>query len=359
MLILQHPRESDVAINTARLAELGLEGSELRVGLDFSTDERVQRALSDVVAPPIILYPGPEARPIEEAPRDVPLTLVVLDGTWAQSKQLLKHNPVLSRLPRYALRPTEPSRYRIRRAPVAEYVCTAEAIAQALTALEPASFDAVKLLAPFEHFVEQQLTFARDRRATRHRHRRGPVKLRPLPPVLGDAGATFVALQGEASAWPRGTEWGPYPEVVHVVAERLGSGERFEARIRPRRPLAPAFSTYTGIERQWVLEGEPFEDFVARWARFSLPTDVLCSWGLFAVSLLHGEGLPLGQVLDLREAARHYLRASPGEVEQCCGTLGAALDAPWAPGRTGRRLMGALCVLRALVQQAELRTASP
>ena len=38
LLLLQHPRERRMGIGTARLAHLALPGSQLRVGLDFSTD---------------------------------------------------------------------------------------------------------------------------------------------------------------------------------------------------------------------------------------------------------------------------------------------------------------------------------
>src|SRR6187551_3259017 len=38
VVILQHPRESDVPINTARIAELALSNATLHVGLDFGRD---------------------------------------------------------------------------------------------------------------------------------------------------------------------------------------------------------------------------------------------------------------------------------------------------------------------------------
>src|SRR3954470_4374459 len=62
VVILQHPRESDVPINTARIAELALSNSTLHVGLDFARDSQLQAALSDPSAPPVLLFPSDDAK---------------------------------------------------------------------------------------------------------------------------------------------------------------------------------------------------------------------------------------------------------------------------------------------------------
>jgi len=46
VIVLQHPRERDVGIGTARIARLCLPGAVLRVGIDFSDDPVVQAALA-------------------------------------------------------------------------------------------------------------------------------------------------------------------------------------------------------------------------------------------------------------------------------------------------------------------------
>src|SRR5450432_897172 len=119
VLILQHPRERHVPINTARLARQSLPDAILRRGVDFATDPVV----ADVVAgrdggpPPYLLFPGPNAVDLAHARPDGPITLIVLDGTWWQAKKLLRRNPALSALPQLKLAPAAPSRYRIRREP--------------------------------------------------------------------------------------------------------------------------------------------------------------------------------------------------------------------------------------------------
>ena len=109
VVILQHPRESDVRINTARLVELQLERAERHVGIKLAEVPAFEARLTDPAAPPILLYPGAEALDLAEAPPAGPVTLVVLDGTWWQAKKLFQQNPELAKLPRYSLSPSAPT----------------------------------------------------------------------------------------------------------------------------------------------------------------------------------------------------------------------------------------------------------
>jgi len=138
ILLLQHPREQRVAIGTARMAQLALPNSRLRVGLDFAEDPEVLAILAQSHAT-YVLFPGPDASPIEQLPRDRGITLIVLDGTWWQARKLLKLNPAIARLPRVAFSPREPSAYVIRREPADFCMSTIEALAAVLKVLEPSS----------------------------------------------------------------------------------------------------------------------------------------------------------------------------------------------------------------------------
>ncbi|WP_263260839.1 DTW domain-containing protein [Pseudomonas sp. RIT-PI-S] len=149
VLILQHPSETAHALNTARLAALGLANSELMVA------EQVAPSLWQAgAARTCVLFPGEGATPL--APSEEPLQLLVLDGTWRKARKLLHLNPELAALPRVSLPAPQPSRYRLRKAPAEGALSTIEAIVQALEILEaPASFQA--LLAPFEALIEGQI----------------------------------------------------------------------------------------------------------------------------------------------------------------------------------------------------------
>ncbi len=154
VLILQHPSETNHALNTARFAALGLRNAQLCVGEVF--DELAQwLALPGYQA--CLLFPGDEAVMLTaRAQEQPPLLLVVPDGTWRKARKLLHANPLLAALPRVSLAASAPSRYRLRKAPSESALSTIEAITQALETLEaPARFDA--LLRPFEALIEGQI----------------------------------------------------------------------------------------------------------------------------------------------------------------------------------------------------------
>jgi DTW domain-containing protein YfiP len=354
VVLLQHPREADVPIGTAKLAELGLPNSRRFVGVDFASDREAVAALSDPEAPAILLYPSPDALPLSEIPKGARVTLVVVDGTWWQAQKLLKLNPLLRSLPHYVLSPSTPSRYRIRREPAEHCVSTIEAVARALSELEADSGEVERVLAPFDAMVEHQLAFA-SRKSRRHAEKRprapqAPPSLSAIAARRGD----LVIAYGEANAWPKGTPLGSTPEMVHFAAERFASGERFEAFVRPRLPLSPSFEHHTGLDAARAFAGESVEAFKLRLAAFLRPDDLLVTWGHYAVEVLRRDGVELPEHVDLRKAARDQLKQSPGDVVACAARLSRAPEAAWVDGRTGRRLAGLSAVTSALVERAEL-----
>ncbi|UII70081.1 DTW domain-containing protein [Pseudomonas sp. HN11] len=154
VLLLQHPSEVNHALNTARLAALGLNNTQLVVGEVF---EDLPTLLNVPGYQARLLFPADGAEPLQAyAPGDQPLLLVVPDGTWRKARKLLHLNPSLAALPRVALADGAVSRYRLRKAPDPGALSTVEAIVQALEVLEsPASF--VPLLKPFDALIDGQI----------------------------------------------------------------------------------------------------------------------------------------------------------------------------------------------------------
>ncbi|KGU84443.1 tRNA-uridine aminocarboxypropyltransferase [Pseudomonas mediterranea] len=154
VLLLQHPSEVNHALNTARLAALGLNNAELIVGEVF---ENLPALLNQPGYRACLLFPGEDAQPMQAyGPSDDPLLLVVPDGTWRKARKLLHLNPLLAALPRVTLADGGVSRYRLRKAPGPGALSTVEAIVQALQVLEaPISFE--PLLRPFEALIEGQI----------------------------------------------------------------------------------------------------------------------------------------------------------------------------------------------------------
>ncbi|MDI3397787.1 DTW domain-containing protein [Pseudomonas sp. V88_4] len=154
VLLLQHPSEVNHALNTARLAALGLNNAELIVGEVF---EDLPALLNRPGYRARLLFPADDAQPMQAyAASDEPLLLVVPDGTWRKARKMLHLNPLLAALPRVTLAEGGVSRYRLRKAPEPGALSTIEAIVQALQTLEaPASFE--PLLKPFEALIEGQI----------------------------------------------------------------------------------------------------------------------------------------------------------------------------------------------------------
>lgn len=156
VLILQHPSEVRHALNTARLAALGLSNAQLLVGEVF---EALPALLQQPGYRACLLFPGEQVQPLmpyEESCSELPLLLVVPDGTWRKARKLLHVNPQLANLPRVALPEGLSSRYRLRKAPMPGALSTLEAIVAALNTVEaPTCFDA--LLKPFEALIEGQI----------------------------------------------------------------------------------------------------------------------------------------------------------------------------------------------------------
>lgn len=344
VVVLQHPRERDKAVGTARIARLCLPNSEIFVGVDFAENQRLLQLLADPAQPAIVLYPGPGARDLRSDPPRGPVTLVTTDGTWHQARTLMRDNPALARLPRYAFAPERPSEYQIRREPRPDYVSTIEALAVALGALEadPERFGA--LLTPFRAMVAMQLQFAGRSARGRHRvkRRREQSARARLPDAL--LAPELLCVTGEANAWAhdRALRRPPHPhELVHWLAQRVdlgGRGESFELVLAPRLPLAKSPIVHARLSERELTHGEPLGALHRRWTAFTRDQDVWVCWGPYALNLLRREGLALPeQVIDLRKVAGDYLQSRPGSLEELIAERGLSY-APRGRGRGGERL---------------------
>jgi DTW domain-containing protein YfiP len=351
VVVVQHPRERDVPIGTARMATLCLPSSELHITTSVAESPELARALADPSRPAILLSPGEGARDIVREPPAGPITLVVVDGTWWQAAKIIKCDPVLRALPRYAFTPPSPSEYRIRREPEETFVSTIEALALALAALEGKSFDA--LFAPFRAMVDFQLEQTRIHNSRRQKKSRGPRPPKPrLPAIVTERARDLVCVVGESNAWPyESAERKHYPEeLLHWAAVRVATGEHFDAILAPRNPLAPRTLRWVELAEA-DLRGS-LVDLQERWRAFVQPTDVIASWGTYATKIFESSGLSLSRPrVDLREAARMWCRGKVGTLEELAVRM-ELTPRSFGPGRANRRLS----LLEALANFFENRT---
>jgi DTW domain-containing protein YfiP len=156
VVLLLHQLELRKTTNTGRLALRCLTNSALALRGQLIEDLTLPRNAA-VVAPawlteaarPVLLFPGADARPLEEfASADgPPLTLVVPDGTWSQASRMRKRFPGLDQIPCARLPDTLVSTYRLRHDLRPGHLSTMQAIAHAIGILESTA-------------VEQQLLHA-------------------------------------------------------------------------------------------------------------------------------------------------------------------------------------------------------
>jgi DTW domain-containing protein len=341
VVILQHPRERDVAIGTARMASLCLPQASLHVGVRWDEHPGLARALGDASRPPILLYPGEGARDILADPPTGPVTLVVVDGTWSQAKTVVRDNPVLARLPRYAFTAPEPTQYRIRREPRREYVSTIEALMHVLGALEGDAARFRSLLEPFRAMVDAQL----DHQARGGQPRVRKPRVKPsvgarLPSAVTTRFDDLVCVVGEANAWPFvAGQQSLGDELVHWVARRVATGEEFDMVAAPRMALAPSTVFHTELDEAALHGGVPRDALVAAFQAFLRPGDVVCSWGHYAPELFAGSGgtLPDDRI-DLRAAAQRLTSRKLGGIEAYAASVASASAAREIRGRARRRL---------------------
>jgi DTW domain-containing protein len=358
VLMLQHPREHGKAVNTARIAALALPSSTLHVGIDFADTPEVIEAISDPSHPAVLLYPGPDASDLERLPPAGPVTLVVIDGTWHQARALLRKNPRIAALPRYAFTPPRPSEYRIRKEPSPECVSTIEALAHALPLLEGDRARFAALLEPFRAMVDFQLTYvARSsggRRRMRRRDGRSATSASArLPRELLDA--RLVCVAGEANAWPHDRALGmpAHPhELVHWLGYRLDRGTRYESIMKPRKPLASSPIVHARLSESALRAGCSVADTLRSFADFAGDDDVICVWGHYAASLyLRERGGAFARIVDIRKVVGDFLKGRPGSVESVVAEQGLTYE-PLGQGRGGERLGMLVAVTRWLAEHA-------
>ena len=152
LLVLQHPLEQGHAKGSLPLLRLSLADCSVEIAETFSAEQQARWQQPGTC----LLYP---ADPASETPPPTPgdvRQLVLLDGTWRKTRKLLHLNPLLQRLPRYALPAPPPSRYAIRKAQQPDQRSTLEAACLALGALEQRPAHYAPLQQAFSDWVDAQ-----------------------------------------------------------------------------------------------------------------------------------------------------------------------------------------------------------
>lgn len=345
-------------IGTARMASLCLPNSELHVGLHWENSSVFQKLLHDPERPAALLYPGEGSIDLSVAPPEGPITLIVVDGTWSQTKKLVKENPSLAKLPRYAFRPDAPSDYRIRREPQETFVSTIEALVYVLGALEGGRERFAPILRPFRAMVDAQIAARAARLAAGATDGRMRLKKRAAPPKYPAAFVDdpIVCVTAELNAWPFDAperQAADYrDEVVHWAAVRLSARGTvlgtWSRAVAPTGALAPRTLELLRLPAEALAAGSRealSEDFLA-----FAGDDVCAFWGTTTGRHL-AELAPLRvdghRSLDVREIGRAATRSKAGTLADFAQRFAATPEAVEAaivastgvPGRAATRLV--------------------
>ena len=185
--IIQHPDEQLKPIGTARIAELGLDKVKLSIGLEHSSESILQALKSLGANKPALLYsqafPSSPAHYVLDFERfdlnnsasvdnsafiddsdsiDKAIfanvdSLILLDGTWRNTREILLLNDWLKLLPVISLKGVGESQYKIRKAQTAGALATIEALAKVIMVMDK-SVSLPDFLRPFEKMIEYQIS---------------------------------------------------------------------------------------------------------------------------------------------------------------------------------------------------------
>jgi DTW domain-containing protein YfiP len=167
-IILMHPKEYKKEKNgTGRMTQLQLENSEIIVGVDFTTNNRVNEILNDSKNNSFLLYPGKENFNLSlKKSSDINSFLgnnpriFLLDGTWPCARKMLKLSKNLQKLKRVSFDNKIKSKFIIKQQPESLCLSTIESVYTVINLLKQGDFEHCEtkdFLIPFEKMIEHQV----------------------------------------------------------------------------------------------------------------------------------------------------------------------------------------------------------
>lgn len=159
--VLMDEREPAKASNTGKLIADALDSTGVFIWSRTAPDRALLELLASPTHQPYLVFPGEYATPLQQVVTRIsaegrrPL-LVILDGTWAQARKMLRKSPYLQALPMLSLDEAGASRYRLRRSARTEHLCTLE-VAQACLELAGETANANALGDYFDLFSQAYL----------------------------------------------------------------------------------------------------------------------------------------------------------------------------------------------------------
>ena len=171
-VILMHPKEyRKIKNGTGHLTHLSLPNSELYVGIDFSSHNRINEILGDEKNICYLLYPDKDAieinsHKISREGRDV--VIFVIDSTWACSKKMLRLSSNISSLQSISFTHTKRSEFAIKEQPEDYCLSTIESVLCVMEILDKNGEEEITkesfegFLNPFKKMIDFQIEYMQE-----------------------------------------------------------------------------------------------------------------------------------------------------------------------------------------------------
>lgn len=165
-----HPKEYKKEKNgTGYMTKLQLENSEIIVGVDFTSNGRVNEILANKNYSSFLLYPGKNSfnLSVKNSVEVEPFLgndphVFILDGTWPCARKMLKLSKNLQQLPKVSFDNTIKSKFSFKQQPEPLCLSTIESVYTVLNILNERNFEHCNtkdFLLPFEKMNEYQMEY--------------------------------------------------------------------------------------------------------------------------------------------------------------------------------------------------------
>ncbi len=342
LIVIQHPREVRHPLGTVRLLKTGLKNVQVDVAFDLSPHgPGLQENLPEGCA---LLFPSDDAADIETMdPSERPKALLAIDGTWHHAKTILRETPWLHELPKVKVNPNAASRYLIRREPQENFRSTAEAVLQAMAAIEPETQGFEDILNIFDEMIAAQEKARRNSRSPRREQKKSAQReSRSIPEALlrGDKRIVIVA----AEFLPIEVDGKKITEPLLIGAMTLDGKESIVMRVESNRVQpAPHHWEKWGVDPT-QLPATPPSEVKERLREFISDEGVLAAWNSKTLRTLDAY-LPKGhERIMLKAAYCNSTREKALPIEELPEKHGLTMPERVIGGRLGHRLCAAVAI---------------
>lgn len=171
---LMHHREEHLTSNTVNLGLMTLENVEVFLrGLPEDPFQLEKLEIDTTKTTPLFLFPAEDAIDLTEEnlqllnPNNLPIRLIVPDGTWSQAKKVYRRDFVTNnttglKIPAVKLAAAVSGNYQLRKSPREDGLSTFEAVAHALSVTEKNPELTKDLLKMFTVMVERMIKTRRN-----------------------------------------------------------------------------------------------------------------------------------------------------------------------------------------------------